>query len=117
MRKTITVASLLASLAAVSLAAPLRMEPPAPKRPWIGEACRQDFSTLCPEMSKSSRREDIVDCLKKHSDSLSRDCSEAISDRPEATGTPRQGQGEHHRGHRMGSGGSFGRGPYDGSSF
>jgi hypothetical protein len=60
-------------------------------------------------------REDITDCLEKHSESLSHECPEAISDRPEVTQTHGQGLREHHRGHRMGNGGSFGRGPYDGA--
>jgi hypothetical protein len=115
MRRAAIFAALLVSPAAVSVAGSPRIQPTAPKRPWIGEACKQEFSTLCRELPVSSRREDIIDCLKKHSESLSRECSEAISDRPEGTETPGQGLREHHRGHRMGAGGSFGRGPYDGS--
>jgi hypothetical protein len=72
---------------------------PAYKRPWIGEACKQEFSTLCSNLPSNSRREAIVECLKQHSNALSASCNEAISDRPEgpkAGAHGKRGYGERH---------------------
>jgi len=80
--------ALLTAGAAPSFAAPRDMarlaHPGASeyKRPWIGEACKQDFSTLCSSLPTNSRRDAIVDCLKQHADALSPSCHEAISDPP-----------------------------------
>ncbi len=119
MRGTSKFGALLVSLAAASVARPLsaQMTMPQPKHPWIGEACKQEFSTLCGALPLNSRRDEIIECLKKHPESLSHDCSEAIADHPEGAQTPGRGRGGRHRGHRMGEGGSVGGGPYGGSEF
>jgi hypothetical protein len=72
---------------------------PAAKRPWIGEACRNEFSTLCKDLPNDSRRDAVVACLKAHSDSLSHDCSEAISEGngPKAVSQPGRHGGRHGR--------------------
>ena len=114
-KRTIKLSAALAALA-IGEVAYAAGAPPVPKRPWIGEACKQEFTTLCGDLPASSRREEIVDCLKKHSESLSHDCSEAISDRPEAARTPGLGRGGHRRGRRTG-GSDSGGGPYGGSGF
>ncbi len=71
---------------------------PAYKRPWIGEACKQEFSSFCSSLSNNSRREAIVECLKQHAADLSASCTEAVSDPPAAVerGTTgwRRGGGE-----------------------
>jgi hypothetical protein len=64
---------------------------PSYKRPWIGEACKQEFSTYCSSLPSNARREAIVDCLKQHAEDLSPSCTEAISDRPEGMDTPPSG--------------------------
>ena len=117
MRGTPKFGALLISLAAASVARPLSAQMTMPKRPWIGEACKQEFTTLCGALPLNSRRDEIIECLKKHPESLSHECSEAISDRPEGTQTPGHGRGGRHRGHRMGDGGPSGGGPYGGSGF
>ena len=89
--------ALLAAAATASFAAPrdmgrfARPGAPAYKRPWIGEACKQDFSTLCSSLPSNSRRDAVVECLKQHTDALSPSCSEAISDRPKGTGAEAPG--------------------------
>jgi len=98
--------ALLAAGAASSFAAPgdmARLAYPgalAYKRPWIGEACKQDFSTLCSSLPSNSRRDAIVDCLKQHADALSPSCHEAISDPPKGMGagasSPHGGHGGRH---------------------
>jgi len=98
-------AGALLTLGPPTLAAPRDMSrfsppgAPAYKRPWIGEACKQEFSTLCSNLPSNSRRDAIVDCLKQHSSALSPSCNEAISDRPEGMksgGRGRRGHGERH---------------------
>jgi len=116
MRRTITLGAALAALAIAEVAyAAGAQQQVLPKRPWIGEACKQEFTTLCGELPASSRREEIIDCLKKHPESLSHDCSEAISDRPEAARTPGLGRGGRRHGRRTGDGSSGDRGPFGGS--
>jgi hypothetical protein len=115
-RKATLVAAVVVSLAAASVAGFAGAQRAAPRRPWIGEACKQEFSTLCGDLPLNSRREEIIECLKKHPENLSNECSEAISDRPEGAQTPGQGMRGRHRGRGMGDSGSFGRGPYEGSS-
>ncbi len=85
MNKSATVAALalLLVVAETSDAAPggrARPGAPAYKRPWIGEACKQEFFSLCSQLPSDSRRDAIIDCLKQHAQSLSPSCSEAISD-------------------------------------
>jgi len=106
--------AVLVVLLAVAVAGAAGTQPAAPRRPWIGEACKQEFSTLCSDLPASSRREEVVECLKKHPEDLSPQCSEAISDR-----TKEQGQGmlPRHHGRRTGGGGSFGRDPSDESGY
>jgi len=94
---------------------------PAPargaKRPWIGEACKEEFFNLCKDLPTNSRRDAIIDCLKAHPENLSHDCAEAITDRPAEAQLARPGHGAGgHRGRRMGDGGSGDRGPYGGPS-
>jgi hypothetical protein len=117
MKGTTTFGAALAGLAAAAVAHYAGAQQPLPKRPWIGEACKQEFSTLCGELPPNSRRDEIIECLKKHPDSLSHECSEAIADRPEGARTPGPGRGAHHRGRRTGDGDSSGRGPFGGSDF
>jgi len=89
--------ALLAAAATALLAAPrdmgrfARPGAPAYKRPWIGEACKQDFSTLCSSLPSNSRRDAIVECLKQHSGALSPSCNEAISDPPKGMGAEAPG--------------------------
>ena len=90
-RKTTTLAALafLLGHGGTAFAAPRDLQrfsrPGAPsyKRPWIGEACKQEFSTYCSTLPGNSRRDAIVECLKQHAEGLSPSCNEAISDRPE----------------------------------
>jgi hypothetical protein len=82
---------------------------PWAKRPWIGEACRNEFFALCRDLPNGSRRDAIVACLKAHPESLSRECAEVTSDRQEQTHVTRAGRGGH-RGRRMGNGGLGGGG-------
>ena len=73
----------------------------APKCPWLGDACKQEFTTLCGALRPNSRREDIVRCLKEHPDQLSHECQSAIADRPPGAGRfASQGQSGHHHGGR-----------------
>jgi hypothetical protein len=68
-------ATLFMLLGTPTLAAPrdmTRFSPPgapAYKRPWIGDACKQEFSTLCSNLPSNSRRDAIVECLKQHAES------------------------------------------------
>jgi hypothetical protein len=56
-------------------------------------------------LPNNSPREAIVDCLKSHPDSLSRDCVEAMADKdPQQTRVVQPSRGGH-RGHRTGGGG------------
>jgi Cysteine rich repeat len=114
MTNATVVAALAVSLAADSAVAFPGTQSATPKRPWIGEACKQEFSTLCSDLPVSSRREQIIECLKKHPESLSHECSEAIADRP---GGPGQGRHERQRRGRMGDDTSYGRVLDDGSGF
>jgi hypothetical protein len=83
---------------------------PSAKRPLIGEACRNEFFTLCKDLPNNSPRKAIVDCLKSHPDNLSRDCVEAIADRDqEQTPAAQLSRGGHPGRHRTGGGG-FGDG-------
>ena len=97
-------ASAQSSSAAANVITPAPRAPSA-KRPWIGEACRSEFTTLCKDLPNDSRREVIVDCLKAHTDSLSHDCADAISDRAEQTPGMRPGRNAGHHGHRGGGAG------------
>jgi hypothetical protein len=79
---------------------------PSANRPLIGEACRSEFFALCKHLPNNSPRTAIVDCLKSHPDSLSRDCVEAIADtnkEPTPVAQPSRGGPPGHRG-----GGRFG---------
>ena len=58
--------------------------PPSRRPPWIGEACKEEFSSLCGHLPLNSQRDAIVQCLKEHQESLSQDCATAISDRRDA---------------------------------
>jgi hypothetical protein len=83
---------------------------PRSKQPRIGDACRHEFATLCPQLPSSSRREEIVQCLKEHASDLSSDCTAAIDDH-----WPQQGPVARRRGGmgRRGGGtrgGGFGEG-------
>jgi hypothetical protein len=100
---------------------PCAQETVVPSRPggqstrplWIGEACKDEFSSVCGYMPLNSRKDDIIDCLKAHPESVSRDCSQAISARtPTGQSNERRGRGLGHRGNRMGDGASADRGPY-----
>src|SRR5712692_8075909 len=66
---------------------------PSAKRPWIGEACRNEFLTLCRQLPNDSRREAIVECLKAHPESLSHLCTEAMSEGQEQTHVAHPGRG------------------------
>jgi hypothetical protein len=102
-------ATTAAEEAAHPAAAPTSRAPSA-KRAWIGEACRNEFATLCKDMPNDSRRDAIVACLKQHADSLSHDCAEAIADRDDRASVSQPGRGNGHRG-RRGAGGGIGGWP------
>jgi hypothetical protein len=54
------------------------------------EPCKGDFQLLCPDLSSSSRREAIVECLKSHELSLSRECSDTLAAASAPRGVPGQ---------------------------
>lgn len=76
----------------------------APKAPWIGSACKQDFQTNCPTLPANSKREDIVACLKSHQEVLSEECQSAIAERTPGYGQMAEGRSGHgmHGGHHRG---------------
>jgi hypothetical protein len=70
---------------------PRREAGPVTKQPWIGEACKEDFSTLCANLPNDSQRDTIVQCLKAHQETLSDGCAAAIAERREQGEGIRQG--------------------------
>lgn len=90
----------------------------APKRPWLGEACKQDFATNCSSLPASSKRDEIVQCLKSHEAVLSEECRSALAERPPGYGRfagrgggPEMGGiGRGRHGGGMGGGGGYSSG-------
>src|SRR5262245_19709706 len=68
------------SVASPGFVSPPRQGAPSYKRPWIGEACKQEFLSLCTKLPNDSRRDAIVECLRQHAENLSPSCREAIYD-------------------------------------
>ena len=84
---------------------------PAAKAPWIGEACKDDFATLCTTVPRDSPREEIVKCLKAHQETLSDGCSAAIVERTDEGPTVRESsRPSGHRNRRSGGEGMGGGG-------
>jgi hypothetical protein len=95
--------------AGLSPSATLSGRAPSAMRPRIGEACKNEFFALCKDLPTNSRRAAIVDCLRSHPESLSRDCVEAMADKDQQQTRVAQPARGAHRGRRRGEGG-FGDG-------
>ncbi|HUE37882.1 MAG TPA: hypothetical protein VMR29_00150 [Candidatus Binatia bacterium] len=75
----------------------------------LARSCRDDFKSLCSQLSSDAHRQQIVECLGAHQSELSAECASAVAQEHE--GSPeRQTPEKPRQGRRHGRGGGWGTG-------